>query len=552
MTLSIKNKIVIFVIFLILSIVCLVGFYFSSHIKPLLIKRELSFLEQELEQIKPVFESKIQVFKDELLTLSSHTKLAQLIELKQRIVPRRFSDELVIMLDDFLKTNEHYHSIRYIDISGSENRQLVNVAYYDGNGIRVNKNSSKFIQDILINDILDLKDNDTYISPIFLNNSKQPIIQLAILLTNQKNQPTGIIISDINAQIFLDNTREVDSSFYNINDKGEYLIAPENKLLNLGQTFQQQYPETNFLFTKTADILSSQLVLYPRQSQSPYFVISKVSYGAPTSRSFIVFAFSITRSELVEKSERYFSKIIYIFIAIIVGLILLSYLFILKIISPLEELVLASSSLGTDYSKINFPTDSDGELAKLAKSLEDMNKTIIEKNESLKNSELMSRSVMNNMSDSLITLRSNGSIYSLNSAAEALFSCTLNDVQHQPISLLIPDLKKVIIQSNVEQDGLNTNQQNFPLEVSITQMELQFRKSDAKKYFIVLCRDIKERKKAENQLKQAGIIAVRAKEEAEKASIAKTKFLSYMGHELRTPLNSILGFSQMLLVDKDD
>lgn len=37
-----------------------------------------------------------------------------------------------------------------------------------------------------------------------------------------------------------------------------------------------------------------------------------------------------------------------------------------------------------------------------------------------------------------------------------------------------------------------------------------------------------------------------AKEMAESASEAKTKFLTYMSHELRTPLNAIIGFSTML------
>jgi signal transduction histidine kinase/ActR/RegA family two-component response regulator len=56
-------------------------------------------------------------------------------------------------------------------------------------------------------------------------------------------------------------------------------------------------------------------------------------------------------------------------------------------------------------------------------------------------------------------------------------------------------------------------------------------------------RDLTERKRSEQLLESA-------KQEAEASNQAKNEFLSRMSHELRTPLNSILGFAQLLRMEK--
>ena len=157
--------------------------------------------------------------------------------------------------------------------------------------------------------------------------------------------------------------------------------------------------------------------------------------------------------------------------------------------------------------------------------------------------------------EGVITIDCTGRIEAFNSSAEILFGYQSDEAIGENVTLLMGGEHAAhhgtylesylntgdaqIMGVGREVMGKRKDGSSFPMWLGIGEMWVA-----GERKFVGTVQDITERKAAEMGM-------IHAKEEAETANQAKSEFLSSMSHELRTPMNAVLGFAQLLDVDRE-
>jgi len=174
--------------------------------------------------------------------------------------------------------------------------------------------------------------------------------------------------------------------------------------------------------------------------------------------------------------------------------------------------------------------------------------------DALRASELRLRSVVQSAPDAIILADENTKIIGWNRGAEEIFGYTEEEIVGAHVEILMPEhLREVhragfermrvtgrsqMIGNTLELDGLRKNGTIFPMELSLASW-----RDGASIMFTCIVRDITDRRRTE-ELRNA-------KEAAEEANVAKSRFVASMSHELRTPLHAIIGFTNLMLQNRE-
>lgn len=169
----------------------------------------------------------------------------------------------------------------------------------------------------------------------------------------------------------------------------------------------------------------------------------------------------------------------------------------------------------------------------------------------------MFRALLDSVSDSILVVDTeSGTILDASGSTEVMLGCPSQSLSGRPFAdLLPPHIARYAFNLLHSSQNLSLETEflcptcsgckSKPVEISLRTAEHQ-----GKNRTVIVARDISERKRAEEALRQShDELEIRVRErtrELHNANQVKTEFLSMVSHELRTPLTSVLGFAKII------
>ncbi|ALJ37367.1 PAS domain S-box protein [Azospirillum brasilense] len=225
-----------------------------------------------------------------------------------------------------------------------------------------------------------------------------------------------------------------------------------------------------------------------------------------------------------------------------------------RLTRSVSQLAGAAEALGAGYP-VPPPNGGVAEIEAVGRAIRRAADLIRRREAALAESEARHRAIVQTAVDAMLVIDATGTIESFNPAAERIFGYEAGEAIGRNIRILMPEPyhsahdgylqayertgEKKIIGIGREVEGRHKDGSIFPIELAVTEWT-----AGERRYFTGIVRNITERRRTEDALRAS-------KAEADRANVAKSKFLAAASHDLRQPVQAMMLFQSALAARLD-